>query len=169
MNVISFIEHWNYLSKSYTYFYNAFISILAMNNTLLIYSIEELNTLAQSLIQTGYQKFLLEGELWVGKTQFVKGIVQALWGNPDEVQSPTYTYMNPYITPRWDLVHMDLYRFESQENAFSKGIFEAIDNHDYICIEWPKREEFYVDATRVRLQFSFQSDGSRTITLSSLS
>lgn len=77
--------------------------------------------------------------------------------------------MNPYTTPRGELVHMDLYRFEAQDNAFSKGIFEAIDNHDYICIEWPKREENYVDATRVRLQFAFQTDGSRMITFSTLS
>ena len=74
--------------------------------------------------------------------------------------------MNPYTTPRGELIHMDLYRFETQENAFSKGIFEAIDNYDYICIEWPKREANYVDATRVRLQFSFQADGSRKIIFS---
>lgn len=138
-------------------------------DSIIITSIEELNALAQSLVQTWYRKFLLEGELWVGKTQFVKGVVQALWGNRDEVQSPTYTYMNPYITPLWELIHMDLYRFETQENAFSKGIFEAIDNHDYICIEWSKREEQYVDATRVRLQFSFNADQSRTIIISTIS
>jgi tRNA A37 threonylcarbamoyladenosine biosynthesis protein TsaE len=50
---------------------------------------------------------------------------------------------------------MDLYRFENQEDAFNKGIFEAIDEHDFICIEWPKREENYSDASWVRLQFSF--------------
>ena len=132
----------------------------------IITSIDELHAFAQSLLQTGYQKFLLEGALWVGKTQFVKGVVQALWGKGDAVQSPTYTYMNPYTTPRGELIHMDLYRFETQENAFSKGIFEAIDNYDYICIEWPKREDNYVDATRVRLQFSFQPDGSRKIIFS---
>jgi tRNA A37 threonylcarbamoyladenosine biosynthesis protein TsaE len=40
---------------------------------------------------------------------------------------------------------MDLYRFETQEDAFNKGIFDAIDEHEIICIEWPKREKEYVD------------------------
>ena len=64
--------------------------------------------------------------------------------------------MNIYNLPdHRQLLHMDLYRFENQEDAFNKGIFEAIDEHDYICIEWPKREENYNDASWVRLQFSF--------------
>ncbi len=138
-----------------------------MNSIYIIPSLEELNALAQSLIQSGYHKFLLEGELWVGKTQFVKELVAWLGGRPDEVQSPTYTYMNYYDIPeKKQLLHMDFYRFESQENAFSKWIFEAIDNHDYICIEWPQWEEGYVDSNRVRLHFSFNPDQTRTIKIS---
>lgn len=131
---------------------------------MIISSIEELNIFAQELITQGYRKFLLEGELWVGKTQFTKEIVALLWGTKDEVQSPTYTYMNIYNLPdHKSVLHMDLYRFESQEDAFHKWIFEAIDEHDIVCIERPKRETNYSDATRVRLQFSFTSDGKRNI------
>lgn len=61
---------------------------------------------------------------------------------------------------------MDLYRFKDHEDAFSKGIFEAIDNHDYICIERPRREEEYIDSSWVRLQFAFGIDGNREITIS---
>lgn len=131
---------------------------------MIISSISELNTFAQSLIEKWQKNFLLEGELWVGKTQFVKGIVQALWWQADNVQSPTYTYMNIYDLPNnKKLLHMDLYRFKDRQDAFSKGIFEAIDNHDYICIERPRREEEYVDWARVRLAFSFGKEDSRQI------
>lgn len=107
---------------------------------------------------------MLEGSLGVGKTQFTKEVVSLLWWDKDSVQSPTYTYMNIYDLPEHkQLLHMDLYRFKDRQDAFSKGIFEAIDNHDYICIERPKREEEYTDASWVRLQFSFTPDGERSI------
>ena len=110
----------------------------------------------------------MEGDLWVGKTQFVKWIMKALWSDPVQVQSPTYTYMNIYpLISQWSqLLHMDLYRFEHQEDAFNKWIFEAIDEHDYICIERPRREEEYADSSWARLQFSFTPDGYREITIS---
>lgn len=139
-----------------------------MSQTHTITSIPELNTLANTLVQSGITTFLLEGELGVGKTQFVKGLVQGLWGKADEVQSPTYTYMNPYATPKGSVVHMDMYRLEEKAHAFSKGIFEAIENHDIVCIERPKREEEYVDSNSVRLQFSFLPDGARKIIITQI-
>ena len=132
---------------------------------MIISSIDEPNTLASSLIDQWKHKFLLEGDLWVGKTQFVKWIMKALWSDPIQVQSPTYTYMNiyPLISQKSQLLHMDLYRFESQENAFNKWIFEAIDEHDYICIERPRRETEYTDTSRTRIVFSFNTDGTGTL------
>lgn len=58
---------------------------------------------------------------------------------------------------------MDLYRFKDRQDAFSKGIFEAIDNHDYICIERPRREEEYIDQYRIRLAFLFGKNDNRQI------
>ena len=132
---------------------------------MIIKSIDELDALALSLIDQWKRKFLLKGDLWVGKTQFVKWIVKALWSNPVQVQSPTYTYMNIYpLISQWSqLLHMDLYRFENQEDAFHKWIFEAIDEYDYICIERPRRETEYVDNSRTRIIFSFNFDGTRTL------
>jgi tRNA A37 threonylcarbamoyladenosine biosynthesis protein TsaE len=45
---------------------------------MIITSLKELNTLAQDLINQGYHKFLLEGSLGVGKTQFTKEVVEIL-------------------------------------------------------------------------------------------
>lgn len=133
-----------------------------------IASPQELVPIAQYLLKEGYTTFLLQGELGVGKTQFVKSLVEQLGGNYNEVQSPTYTYMNEYVTPQGTVVHMDLYRIEDKEDAFFKGIFEEIHNHDYICIERPKREEEYINTTSIRLEFSFLADTERKIIVSSL-
>lgn len=131
---------------------------------MVISSLIELHNFAQDILSKGYRKFLLEGELGVGKTQFTKEIISILWWNKNIVQSPTYTYMNIYNIPNHkQVLHMDLYRFETQEDAFNKGIFDAIDEHDIICIEWPKREKEYVDWSWVRLNFSFTSDGKRHV------
>jgi tRNA threonylcarbamoyladenosine biosynthesis protein TsaE len=133
---------------------------------MIISSLIELNNFAKHLLSQWYHKFLLEWELGVGKTQFTKEIVSLLWWNKDNVQSPTYTYMNIYnLSDHKQMLHIDLYRFEDKEDAFNKGIFEAIDEHDIICIERPKREEEYTDPSWVRLQFSFTPDGQRNITI----
>lgn len=131
---------------------------------MLISSLDDLSQFAQRCIDQWYHKFLLQGELGVGKTQFTKEIVALLGGDKKTVQSPTYTYMNQYEL--WDhttLLHMDLYRLSLAEEAFQKWIFEAIEDYEYICIEWPQRESRYIDETRVRLQFSFTADGKRII------
>lgn len=133
---------------------------------MVISSIEALHTLAQDLILQWYRHFLLEWTLWVGKTQFTKEVVSLLWWDPHVVQSPTYTYMNTYhLWNNQQLLHMDLYRLETYEDTVNKWIFEAIDHHDIICIERPKREDHYLDNNRVRLEFSFTSDWDREITI----
>ena len=140
-----------------------------MTTEYIVSSLQDLDPIATSLLESGYTTFLLQGELGVGKTQFVKSLVAQLGGNQDEVQSPTYTYMNSYHTPHKSVIHMDLYRLETQEAAFSKGIFEEIDNHDIVCIEWPQREENYTDMKTVRLLFCFLPDNSRKIIVSPIS
>ena len=130
---------------------------------------EELNSIAKELLHLWYTTFLLQGDLGVGKTQFVKSLISELGANPHQVQSPTYTYMNSYFTEHGSVVHMDLYRLEEKQHAFSKGIFEEISNHEYVCIERPKREEEYTDVTTVRLEFSFLPDERRRIIISDLS
>ena len=77
---------------------------------------------------------LLEGELGAGKTTFAKGIAEAC-GVAALVRSPTYALMHRY-RGRPDVVHVDLYRAES-ESALDDL---ALDERDecVIVVEWPK-------------------------------
>jgi tRNA threonylcarbamoyladenosine biosynthesis protein TsaE len=78
---------------------------------------------------------LLEGELGAGKTTFAKGFAEGLGINPEQVQSPTYTYLNIYDDK---LLHLDMYRLESFEQMVEKGIIDQMNDYDYILIERPK-------------------------------
>lgn len=82
-----------------------------------------------------YKKILLHWDLWAGKTLLTKGFAKWLWLDENKVQSPTYAYLNSH----WDkLLHMDMYRIETENDIWEKWINDQIISHDYIAIEWPK-------------------------------
>lgn len=89
-----------------------------------------------------HQKIMLVGDLWAGKTTFVKGFAAGLGIDPTEVHSPTYAYLHIYDNK---LLHIDMYRIEEDKDMIEKAILDAILEYDYILIEWPKFEEYYRD------------------------
>lgn len=100
-----------------------------------ISSPEAMHQYGKSLAQ--YHKvLLLHWELWAGKTTLIKGFAEGLGINPEQVQSPTYAYLNIYEDK---LLHIDMYRLESYEKLLQKGILNQISEFEYIVIEWPKR------------------------------
>ena len=59
-----------------------------------------------------------------------------------KIQSPTYSYMHEYEET---LLHIDMYRLETPEDMIQKWILEKIEEYKWICIEWPKFQEYYQD------------------------
>lgn len=87
---------------------------------------------------------LLKGNLGAGKTTFTQFLLKNL-ESTDEVNSPTYSIVNEYNTPKGKVFHFDLYRLKNIEEVFDIGIEEYLDNA-YLCIiEWPEvyEEELY--------------------------
>jgi len=105
-----------------------------------IWTIQELENFVKELLVKWYKKFLLEGDLWVGKTEFTKQLAKQL--GIKNISSPTYTYINIYDNK---LLHWDFYRIENVEDFLNLWIVDEIWDYDYVCIEWPKFEEYYVD------------------------
>jgi tRNA threonylcarbamoyladenosine biosynthesis protein TsaE len=108
---------------------------------------EEMITYWKSLLQHG-KKFLLEGDLWAGKTTITKWIAAWLEIHTDSVQSPTYTYMHIYEEK---LLHIDMRRIETEQQFLHLWLLDLLDQYEYIVIEWPKREEHWKDTTWQRI------------------
>lgn len=87
---------------------------------------------------------LLKGNLGAGKTTFTQFLLKDI-GSKDEVNSPTYSIVNEYNTPKGKVYHFDLYRLKNIEEAYDIGIEEYLDNAFLCIIEWPEvyKEELH--------------------------
>ncbi|HLV41918.1 MAG TPA: tRNA (adenosine(37)-N6)-threonylcarbamoyltransferase complex ATPase subunit type 1 TsaE [Brumimicrobium sp.] len=88
-----------------------------------------------------HQVFAFKGEMGTGKTTFISYLAKAM-GIVDAVSSPTYGYVNEYESSFYGTVyHFDLYRIESEEEAYDIGIEEYIYGDNIVFIEWAENIE----------------------------
>lgn len=78
----------------------------------------------------------LIGEMGAGKTLFSQGFAEGL-GVDEQVGSPTYTIVNQYSAGRLPLAHMDLFRLDSEDEVWERGILEYFDGLTVVLAEWP--------------------------------
>lgn len=127
-----------------------------------IHSETELELLAQEILAfaKGYKIFLLKGNLGTGKTTLTKQICKQL-GVQGQTASPTYSIVNEYIYPKGKIYHIDLYRLQSEEEAFEVGLEDYIDSNEYCFIEWPDLAENFLPNKYVEIAISKISDQNR--------
>lgn len=80
---------------------------------------------------------LLDGEMGVGKTEFVKTCTELL--NYGEVQSPTYAFHHVYkkSDQTFELHHVDLYRLNDTADLESIGFWDLFsEKNRLIFVEW---------------------------------
>lgn len=108
----------------------------------------------------------LEGDLGAGKTTFARGLIRALSGNGiTEVPSPTFTLLQSYELPRFDIAHFDLYRLTSPDELQELGLDLAL-KRGAAVVEWPSRAADLLPVSRFTLHFADGTDAdSRTLTL----
>ena len=110
-----------------------------------ITTLDDWQTVVEEILpQLQHPILLLKGNLGAGKTTFTQFLLKKS-GSSDEVNSPTYSIVNEYNTPKGKVYHFDLYRLKNLEEVFDIGIEEYLDNA-YLCIiEWPEvyEEELY--------------------------
>tara|TARA_Y100000389_G_C17432112_1_gene503314 strand:- start:1351 stop:1797 length:447 start_codon:yes stop_codon:yes gene_type:complete len=83
----------------------------------------------------------LYGEMGVGKTTFVKYLINNLQIKFDqkktEITSPTFNIMNEYTVNDLIIKHYDLYRIKSLNELENLNLFEKNDEA-ILLIEWPQ-------------------------------
>jgi tRNA threonylcarbamoyladenosine biosynthesis protein TsaE len=85
---------------------------------------------------------VLRGDLGMGKTTLVRGMAEALGATADEVSSPTFTLVHEYKGPKTRLIHLDLYRLETEREVEGVGLWEMADAADaLVMVEWGDKFE----------------------------
>ena len=109
----------------------------------------------------------LEGDLGAGKTQFVRGLLRGLGGDPRLVSSPTYVLLNVYPGGRLTLYHLDAYRTAGADDLAGIGFDELLDAGGVVAVEWPSRVAELLPARRHTVTLTAVGEGLRTITIRS--
>ncbi|HEV8052288.1 MAG TPA: tRNA (adenosine(37)-N6)-threonylcarbamoyltransferase complex ATPase subunit type 1 TsaE [Parachlamydiaceae bacterium] len=79
------------------------------------------------------------GDLGAGKTTFIQGLTAGVLGSQaEEVNSPTFTYLNIYHGNK-TLYHFDLYRLRDADEFLSMGFDETFDAGGITCVEWAEK------------------------------
>ena len=81
----------------------------------------------------------LYGNLGAGKTTFVRGVIEGLGGDPEQVSSPTFTLVHEYSGALVDVNHCDFYRLEEPSELVEFGGLEFFDSEKITIIEWPEK------------------------------
>lgn len=131
-------------------------------------SVEQTEQIAADLAQTfkGGECVALYGDLGAGKTQFVRGIVKGLGGEPRSVSSPTFVLLNVYESGRLKVFHLDAYRVTGPEDFESIGFSELLEQGGVVLVEWAERIEALLPEVRVRVCITSTDNESRDIDIS---
>ena len=89
----------------------------------------------------GGEKIFLYGEMGVGKTTFVKHLINQFQINKKiqitEVTSPTFNLLNEYEVNNLGIKHYDLFRLKNKSEITNLDLFDNSQN-TITLIEWPQ-------------------------------
>ena len=113
----------------------------------------------------GGEVICLEGQLGAGKTCFAQGLGRG-WGATDDLTSPTFTLIHELrrAKDRARLYHVDLYRLESEREAWLLGLSDLMDATATVLIEWPERAMSLLPPDRLWITLDLLDDTRRRLT-----
>lgn len=113
--------------------------------------------------------FVIEGELGVGKTIFVKGVGEFF--GVENIVSPTFVVYYEYNLKNStykNLYHFDLYQIEEAEEFEHLGIEKILNGKNIICIEWGEKAGEIIDILKrkseiVYVKMKYSNEKTREI------
>ena len=104
---------------------------------------------------------LLSGNLGVGKTTFIKYIINSLQKankqKISEVTSPTFTIINEYHIKKILIKHYDLYRIKNKKELNNLGIQENLKDQ-ITLVEWPEMVKKIKIKNSINLKFEYKKN-----------
>jgi tRNA threonylcarbamoyladenosine biosynthesis protein TsaE len=99
----------------------------------------------------------LRGELGSGKTTCARSMLHAL-GVTAPVRSPTYTLVDTYSAADLTLVHVDLYRVQTNLEVEELGLRDMTGPGYLMLIEWPEKGGAAVPRADLQLQLLYAGE-----------
>ena len=104
---------------------------------------------------------LLSGNLGVGKTTFIRHIINSLQKTNkqqiSEVPSPTFNINNEYQIKNILIKHYDLYRIKNKKELYNLGIQENL-KKQITFIEWPEVIKKLKIKNSINLMFKYNNN-----------
>lgn len=108
----------------------------------------------------------LYGGMGAGKTAFVRGLVKALCPEClDLVHSPTFAIVNEYRGKEMNIFHFDLYRLTDEDDLYSTGFYDYIEQGGLTITEWTELFEDSVPENAIKLKIEVIDETKRRFTL----
>jgi tRNA threonylcarbamoyladenosine biosynthesis protein TsaE len=115
---------------------------------------------AMGQLLRGGDVLALIGELGVGKTALVRGIVAGLGVPAALVSSPTFSIVHEYQA-RLPVIHIDLYRLQKLEDMESIGLSDYLTDDVAVAIEWADRFPQLLPEDRLEVRLAHRTRTTR--------
>jgi tRNA threonylcarbamoyladenosine biosynthesis protein TsaE len=113
-------------------------------------------------VLTGGESLALSGALGAGKTALVRGIAAGLGAPAGAVTSPTFVLVHEY-QGRLPLVHVDLYRLHSEQQAEFIGLNDYLSGATVVAVEWADKAPRILPEDRLEMELRHRTVQSRSI------
>jgi tRNA threonylcarbamoyladenosine biosynthesis protein TsaE len=130
-----------------------------------IYNLNEIETIAQQVIDQNPQKVILfNGLMGVGKTTFIKALSKRL-GVENPTSSPTFSLVNEYQAKEGLVYHFDVYRLKNEMEALDFGIEDYLYSDNWCFIEWAEKIPNLIPEKHNVITIEILDNGNRKLIL----
>ena len=99
-----------------------------------------------------------KGEIGMGKTALIRACLQAL-GVHSAIKSPTFTLVESYSLPSFEVHHFDLYRLTSIYDLEDLGFRDYLASDAICLIEWPEKAPNIIPFIDFMIEFKLNEPG----------